>query len=468
MMRVRRFAYPAVVVFLCAVASRAQCPLDVAFDAAPAVPVLPVELVVPEGTPLRVALRDRVRVGKAGEPVRAVVTHPVYAFDDIVIPAGSEVRGRLARISPVARKKRFLAFLNANFTPARDYALEFDTLVLPDGRQIRVTTEVSPGMASVVRLVAQPQPEKRKNPVARAASGAKHEVSRQVRGTIDTIKSPGRWDRLKRHVAAQLPVRRQYLEPGTRFSAVLAAPLEFGIAWRAPEYLAELGSAPAEDSVLEARLAAPVTSATARPGQTVESVVTAPLFSTEGKLVVPAHSRLLGEVVSAKPARKLHRSGQLRLAFRHIELPDGVARAIHGSLAALEVDRAAGLQLDREGGAKAADSKRRYASTAIAIGVATLATQREGGDPEEGELVGEDPGLATQAAAGGSGYRLVGVVATSAVGSPAFSAALGAYGAAASVYRNFLSRGRNVTLPKDTPIEISLGRLRQPPEKDAP
>jgi hypothetical protein len=37
------------------------------------------------------------------------------------------------------------------------------------------------------------------------------------------------------------------------------------------------------------------------------------------------------------------------------------------------------------------------------------------------------------------------------------SIALGAYGASASIYTNFLSRGHDVVLPKDTPLEIGFG-----------
>jgi hypothetical protein len=37
------------------------------------------------------------------------------------------------------------------------------------------------------------------------------------------------------------------------------------------------------------------------------------------------------------------------------------------------------------------------------------------------------------------------------------SIAFGAYGASASIYSNFLSRGHEVVLPKDTPMEIGFG-----------
>ncbi len=419
-----------------------------------------IELEVPEGTPLRVALDKRVRIAEAGERVEGVVTHPVYAFDQVVIPAGSKVTGKIARIRPVTKKRRFLAFLNGDFTPVRAYEVELDTLVLPDGKERRILTEVAPGVADVVRLVADPEKEKKKNRVAQAASDAKRQAKEKVRATVEMVKSPGRWERFKRYLASQLPFRRQYVEPGTRFSAVLETPLEFGVVRRTDEELAALGSAPAEDSLLEARLAAEVSSATATAGAPVEAVVTAPLFSEEQKLVFPANSRLIGEVISAQPARKLHRNGQLRLTFKRIELPDGVTQAVQASLAGMEVDRASGLELDAEGGARATDSKMRYLSTSIAIAAAALASQRE---VEAGEAPETNPGA--QAAAGGTGFRLVGAVTSFAIGSPVFSTVLGAYGAARSIHRNFLGRGRDVNLPENTPVEINLGKPRAAQEK---
>jgi hypothetical protein len=55
---------------------------------------------------------------------------------------------------------------------------------------------------------------------------------------------------------------------------------------------------------------------------------------------------------------------------------------------------------------------------------------------------------------------LIGLAAKSNVVSIVFSA----YGASASIYTNFLSRGREAVLPKDVPMEIGLGSVH--PETD--
>src|SRR5580693_5911331 len=110
---------------------------------APALPELSssIPLTVPAGTPLKVALDQEVRVQKVGQPIHGKVVEPVYSFDKIVIPAGSEVTGRVAGIDGVSRMKRAVAAMNANFSPYRQIHIEFDELVA-DGRHLPLQTIV--------------------------------------------------------------------------------------------------------------------------------------------------------------------------------------------------------------------------------------------------------------------------------------------------------------------------------------
>jgi hypothetical protein len=58
-----------------------------------------------------------VRIRKMGQPVHGKVIEPVYAFDKLVVPAGSEVNGKIAQIEAVSKKKLTVAALNADFSP---------------------------------------------------------------------------------------------------------------------------------------------------------------------------------------------------------------------------------------------------------------------------------------------------------------------------------------------------------------
>jgi hypothetical protein len=412
-----------------------------------------IQLALPSGTPIRIALTQRVRIAREGTPVEGKVTDTVYAFDQPVIPAGAEVRGHVARVAPVSKTRRTLAFADADFTPAHQYAITFDTIIMNDGRKIPVTTTASRGTPNVIHLVSDPsRAAKKRNMVSQAAASAKHQVSDTFHQTMQQIKSPGRMQRIKQYALAQLPYRRQYVEPGTRFNADLEAPVNFGSETRIPEQLGSIGTEPAPDTTLHARLAAEVSSATASKGTPIEAFITEPVYNANHQLVLPANSRIVGEVTQAKPARKLHHNGELRVVFERIETPEGKTQAMHGSLEGVEVDSASNMKLDSEGGAHTTDSKSRYFSTGLSLVVAAAASHPESDNGAPDGVA--DPG--TRTVAGGSGFKLVGAVVSLASNSKVFSSALGFYGAGMSVYTHFLSRGKDVVLPKDTPVEITF------------
>jgi hypothetical protein len=455
-------------------------------------PTANIALAIPIGTPIRIALDQRTRVDHAGELVHGKVVDAVYAFDQPVIPAGTVATGQVINVAGVSGVKRAMAYSNGNFSPYHKYVVTFDTLTLPDGRKLAVETTVSEGTADVVHLVSNPDKEKQKGAAGQATDRAKKEAKGKIQEAKDQmhdswekVTAPGKMHRVKQYLLAQSPYRRQYLEPGTRFVADLNAPLNFGDATRSGEQLASIGGAPVADSTLKARLVAEVSSATASRGTEVAAILTEPLYSPSHQLILPANSRLFGEVVQAKPARMMHHNGELRVIFERIEMPEDVQQAVlqtqkqaedraavesapvrpHvrsqamiGNLEGVEVDRKANMVLDEEGGARTTDSKTRYLSTGLAVLLAAAASHT---DNEHGRVdASGDPGVRT--AAGESGFRLTGAVLGLAVKSTPVSMAFGAYGASMSVYSNFLSRGKDVVLPKDTPMEIGFGAPHAP------
>src|SRR5262249_3168522 len=266
---------------------------------------------------------------------------------------------------------------------------------------------VSPG-AEMVRLVSNPERERerKKTAAARAIDNAKKEASDRAREGVDEVRSPGRLKRVERFLLARLPYRRQYIEPSTRFNVSLERPLDFGTTTRTTEELALVGTAPPPDSLVHARLLLEVSSATSSRGTPVVALLTEPVFSSDHKLVLPAESRMIGQVIQAKPARKLHRNGSLRLIFEHIETPEGKLRPAQGSLEGVEVEKAARMKLDEEGGAHSTNSKTRYLSTGLAIAMAAVASRPdvERGSPDPGG----DP--VVRAGAGGSGFGFAGAL----------------------------------------------------------
>lgn len=446
-----------------------------AAEAEPAAPAT-IPLSISAGTPLRIAVYQRARLNHPGEVIHGKIVETVYAFDQVVIPAGSVATGHVKSIAPVPGLRRTMAYANGDFTPFHNYEVSFDSVTLPDGRQLPITTTVTPGTAQVVHLVSNPAKQQQKGVAGRATDRAKTEAKgnvqqakEQVRQSWEKLTAPGKMHRLKEFLLAQSPYRREYVQPGTLFVAELGAPLEFGTTMRTSEQLAAVGTEPVPDSTLKARLVAEVSSATATRGTPVAAVLTEPLFSARHQLILPANSRLVGEVVKAQPARKLHRNGELRVVFERIETSEEAAQALAqlqiqantqaersqamvGNLEGVEVDRRANMHLDEEGGAHTTDSKTRYLSSGLAVLLAAAASHTE---VERGTTEVAGPGVRT--AAGGSGFRLTGALLSLVAKSMPVSLAIGAYGASTSIYANFLSRGRDVVLPKDTPLEIGFG-----------
>jgi hypothetical protein len=409
-------------------------------------------LKVPAGSSLRVAVDQKVRISKTGQPVSGKVVESVYAFDQAVIPAGSMVTGKVTSIHSISAVRKTMSYMSGDFSPFRSYELEFDAVVLPSGEHRQIVTTVAPGINQPVHLVAG-ENQKKKNAAEREVQNAKAEAKAKVQDKVDEIKAPGKMHRLKELVLAQSPYRRQYLEEGTRFYASLMEPLDFGQITRTAEQLAQLGKGPESDSVLHARLADQVSSATAQRGNAISAVLTEPVFSADRHLLFPANSVIAGEVIKAVPARKLHHNGDLRVIFNRIETLEGVVQPMQGNVEGVEADRREGLKLDDEGGAQATDSKTRYLSTGVTLLLAAAASHP---DTEHGTTdTAGDPGV--RAGAGASGSRFSGSLIALAARSQPVSIAFAAYGAGTSVYTNFLSRGRDVVFAKDTPLEIGFG-----------
>jgi hypothetical protein len=420
----------------------------------PAQPAPPqtVVLTVAQGSPLQVALDREVRVRKVGQPVHGRIVEPVYAFDRIVVPVGSEIVGKVTKIETLSGGKRTQAALNADFTPRRKVEIGFDELVLGDGRRFPLHTNVTPGSGQVIELVTAANEKAKKNIVNDKASQKVNEAKQQAHQEWDNamkqLKTPGKIQRLERYSEAQLPVHRQFIPAGTVYFAELQDPLNFGSEAMTVPMASSMGSEIPEGSVVHARLVTPLSSATSRQGQDVEAILSQPLMDGD-RLILPQGSRLKGTVKQAQPARRMKRNGQLRIAFSELVPPDGIEQKIVSTLQGVQAGKDANVKLDSEGGAEATTSKSRYLATTVSIGLAGAGVL--GDNPLSADNTGG------QALGGANGFKVVGLVVGALARSRAFGITTGAYGAAASIYSHFIARGREVEFPKNTAMQIGIG-----------
>src|SRR6266853_5601072 len=143
------------------------------------VPPATISLTLPKGTPLRIAVDQRVRIRDSGAVVHGKVVEAVYAFDQEVIPAGSVATGHVKSIAPVSGVRRGMAYANGDFTPFHKYEVTFDMVTLPNGTQRPITTTVMPGTAQVVHLVSNPA-KQNESAAGRATDRAKSEAKGKV------------------------------------------------------------------------------------------------------------------------------------------------------------------------------------------------------------------------------------------------------------------------------------------------
>jgi hypothetical protein len=444
-----------------------------------------ITLSVPSGVPLRLYLARRVPK-RLGAPVEAKLLESVFAFDREVLPAGTVALGEVNRVQPVGKWERARAIVNGDFTPLHLAQVEFTTLVLPDGRRLATHTVETVGLTSIYTEPSN-KPSKKKHPSAGPQSQnggilgtAKQTVKDQINGAInartrgiaDIVRSPNKKEKLIDFLWAKLPYHPQYVRRGTRFDASLRDPLPFGFLPVKPADFTALGSQPPPDSVVHVRLLTALDSASAKLGQEVKAMVTAPLFSPDHKLVFPEGTSLTGTVVLAKRARFFHRPGQLRFNFQRIDLPEEVARmrfalpapaplSTPAILAAAEGSGTAPIKVDSEGGVQAKESKTRFIAPVISLMIASRAADNDAGHHDASGTAGGNGNVGGRTLGGANGFGMLGALA--AQSSRYVGMAFGYYGLAWSVYSNVIARGGEVQFDKNAVMEIKFG-ARKPPK----
>ncbi len=403
------------------------------------------ELVVDAGRPLRLLLDDRVRVTGVGQPVRATLAEDVYAYDRVVIQRGSKILGHVAKLESVPGAARAAAMLGGNFTPGHFVGLQFDTVVLPDGRRVAVQTIVTLGTAPASQEVAGAHDDG-------IVGHARQQVALEARRTVASVRAPGKFTRVGHYLVGRLPVHPQYLEAGSAFNAQLVEPITLGTAERLPH--ARDGTRPPADSILSARLLTTLDSKSTPRGTPIQAVLTRPLLSPAHELILPEGTIVSGKVTFVKAARSLRRNGQLRFLFEAMEVPGQSAETVAASLFSADIGRDQHLEIDEEGGAKVTNPKSRFVAPALAAAAMVVPLDRtEISDEGLGALTTE-ASVVGHGVKGFAGFGLLGV-GLAVVSRPA-AIAFGAFGLARAVYANVLGKGHDVVFPINTPIQMQL------------
>jgi hypothetical protein len=444
------------------------CPLVCAAGPQPLAENISIHLRVDAGTPLRLYITKRASY-RQGEPVQAKFAEPVWAFDRIVIPAGTAVDGRIVQLEPVSKMARAMAIVRGDFTPLKQAEVSFTRMILSDGRSVVLDVQPSFGLASIYdpAMAARNSKQKRpaRNPDTRSAhlwSLAKRQAHAQAnartRGLLDFVRGPNKREWLEDFLWAKLPYHPQRYRTGNRFDAVLEKPIDFGEVSVAAANLREVGSQPAPGAPALVRFLSTISSADAHAGEAIAGVLSQPLLSADHRVVLPEGTRLTGKITLARPARMFHRGGQLRFAFGEVE-PPAFASApaprpepAQAQLTAAE-PKGSSVSIDEEGTARATESKARFLRPVIAGLVAAKSMDNDAG--KQNASGGAEANYGGRGLGGFSGFGLFGTAA--AMGPPPVGAALGFYGLGWSAYSTIVSRGREVIFDKNSAIAIRFG-----------
>jgi hypothetical protein len=429
-----------------------------------------VSLIVAAGRPLRVRVPERVAIKRVGQIVTATVIDPVFAYDRAVIPSGATVTGHVAAFEEPPRWSRLRTKLAGDFTPRHTPVVQFDTLTLPDGTQLPISTAAATGRERIVLSTTTAARksgivERGKAEAAERVHGAIAAAKQRFHDTVAAVKAPGKMQRIKDAAINQLPYHPLYLSAGTVFTAELAAPVSFGEIDVADRVMS--ADAPRPESILTARLVTPLDSAKTPKGTPMQAVLTEPLFSTDHRLVFPEGTVLDGEVTFAKRAASMHRNGQLRFLVERVRAPERDAAPLLASLYAVEGRQDDRLVVDDEGGASATNSKTRFIAPALAVLSLHAAVDQDhhrrfDHDADDNDPVVGQANVGGRGVAGWFGFGLVGA-SISQIARPV-ALAFGIYGAARTTYSNVLGKGREVQFPANTLIQVQLSPVAQAPQ----
>src|SRR6202048_1154098 len=382
-------------------------------------------LVIGPANDFRAALEKGVRLKAPGQPITAKLLEPVYAGEDLAIPAASTIKGHVSAISNAPMRKRAGRLLAGDFTPPKTAHVTFDQLVLSDGTTVPIHSDSAVGIGRVANSRYLPKAQR-------------PGIRQKLKGATALLHEPNKLQRLGKAVVTSLPYHPEYIDQGTVFDTALLEPVTL-LAPVQPD----TASSQASD-YLHLHLLTPVNSSTSPAGTQIEAVVSRPYYQADHQLLYPAGTRIIGTVQKASSARWMKRNGSIVFAFRSVQMPDGTRRDLHSTVGGIQAERSEGLNVGKEGEIRATTSTlaRLLAPVSLvgpsrAVADSTLqktAWSRSGEGRKGLGLLGAGAAQASAGAAIGFGY----------------------FGAAKRLCDAFVTKGSNVELPVNTPIFLRL------------
>jgi hypothetical protein len=289
---------------------------------------------------------------------------PLYQSNQLAVPVGAKLVGKIAQVSGAPRKERFAAAAHGDFSAMHNARLEFDQLILPHGVELELAAAPAEEGNDVVRF--RSANSKRPSFFHRVWA----DVVNEKNSAVNTVTAPNKVGRLKWYLYHQLPWHPESLRPGAQYDVSLLKPLG-GIGWPAtgpiaPHPLQE--NRPRRDSlVVHSRLRTELSSRTTKENAPLLAVATEPAVDSRNKVEIPQRALLQGSVLRARKARRFGRNGALRFNFNRIVLPGDPPQKIIRTPVALDGRSSQNLKIDTEGGVEPDSNKGIVAPLAMGL-----------------------------------------------------------------------------------------------------
>jgi hypothetical protein len=387
---------------------------------------------IPAGTDIRVVIASDIRIRKVGQPIKAVLTSPIFVGEQIALQTGTEVEGHIASIGTLQRHVRVRHLLSGDITPPRRASVVIDALLLDNGTRVPLALAVGVGTLGVHNVKFFPKDER---------PGIKD----QLHDALRPFTAPKKLERIGHAMLVALPYHPSYLDKGTVFDAVLRDKLELKAQDRrkSPD---SIETALATNR-LYLQLTSPIDSGPKGIGTKISAVVTQPLYDAQRNLVCPVGSLLTGTVNTVTPAKWPHKNSALSFQFTTIQYLKGEVQSLHATLESLDVSGEQDLSVDSEGMIRSTTSRLQHATALGSLVQPSIGLA----DPSLVKTVVDRGSTAS------SGFGLLGPIMGQASASTAIG--FGYYGAAIAIYGAFLARGTDVILPVYTPLAVRLTSL---------
>jgi hypothetical protein len=441
---------------------------------APVVVAAPPALLA-QGTYLNVA-STRVFPMKQGEQVEARLLSPIYVNNELVLPAGTLLRGRVESLRP-DRAARIWARLDGDFTPIHQPMVRFEA-VETSGGAVAIHAEAAQAGLPMVSLNASAV-SKRHALVAQAWNGMKQRVS----DTKSYFTSPGVGNRLKEALYSQLPYHPEQINAGTSWSFPLMESLPVSVLKAsgtptvyappkkkpkkparsaAPKAAAAGKTSPARKTspdrgasaaprphwLIHAELETPLNSRLAKAGDPIEARVVEPIYDAHHQLAIPEGATLVGRVTTSKSARSFGRNGHLRFSFQQLRIPAGATQSVQGSVTGAMASGGRQMNMDAEGNV----TGKKNGSVLAPLALGLLA----------GHALDTDGNMTAQTGVASNGFGVVGRVVGLTAGSRSLAAGLGFYAVGLTIAHTWLHDGHQIVFPQGTRIDIDTSPLTEP------